>query len=417
MSDTPKTSAEETKADAKKKDSFSLKNRIIWTVVFIVIAALSVWAGVAQSGSCSFKSFFEFVKGSNPWWLLSATLSMLGFIIFEGIALIYVCRAMGYKTGFKGGFVYSAADIYVSAITPSATGGQPASAYFMIKDGLPGTVVTAALICNLVMYTSAIVVMGGFAVLVNPTAFFGFGTVSKILIIAGIVTQLALLSFFIMLLTKKGLMQKLCAGFVKLLGKLHIIRKVDKTLAKLQKKMDEYSEKTDLLKGKGKLLLVVFIFNLLQRISQVAVTPLTYLASGGELKKAFDVFITQIYVLMGANCVPIPGAVGVTDYLMLDGFQMMGIENYEFLELFSRFLSFYMCIIICGITLLFSCISYSDKRRNRKLEVKKYDRNLRLYGCFNLPFSAFGRNGNSGITKWSRTSLFRYILFAVLRSL
>ena len=151
MSDTQKTSAEETNADAKKKDSFSLKNRIIWTVVFIVIAALSVWAVVAQSGSFSFKSFFEFVKGSNPWWLLSATLSMLGFIIFEGIALIYVCRAMGYKTGFKGGFVYSAADIYVSAITPSATGGQPASAYFMIKDGLPGTVVTAALISTLVM--------------------------------------------------------------------------------------------------------------------------------------------------------------------------------------------------------------------------------------------------------------------------
>lgn len=370
MSDTQKTSAEATNADAKKKDSFSLKNRIIWTIVFIVIAALSVWAVVAQSGSFSFKSFFEFVKGSNPWWLLSATLSMLGFIIFEGVALIYVCRAMGYKTGFKGGFVYSAADIYVSAITPSATGGQPASAYFMIKDGIPGTVVTAALICNLVMYTSAIVVMGSFAVLVNPTAFFGFSTVSKILIIAGIVTQLALLSFFIMLLTKKGLMQKLCAGFVKFLGKLRIIRKVDKTLAKLQKKMDEYSEKTDLLKGKGKLLLVVFIFNLLQRLSQVAVTPLTYLASGGELKKAFDVFITQIYVLMGANCVPIPGAVGVTDYLMLDGFQMMGIGNYEFLELFSRFLSFYMCIIICGITLLFSCISYSDKRRNRKQEVK-----------------------------------------------
>lgn len=361
-----KNSNDSSVSSASKKNSFSLKNRIVWTVVFIIIAALSVWAVVAQSESFSFKSFAEFVKNSNPCWLISATVSMLGFIFFEAFALIYVCRAMGYKTGLRGGFVYSAADIYVSAITPSATGGQPASAYFMIKDSIPGTVVTAALICNLVMYTSAIVVMGIFAVLARPLTFFGFGTVSKILIIAGIITQLFLLMFFVMLLTKKGLMQKLCAGFVKFLGKLHIIRKVDKTLAKLQKKMDEYSEKTEHLRGKGKLLFVVFIFNLLQRLSQVAVTPLTYLASGGDLKSAFDVFVTQIYVLIGSNCVPIPGAVGVTDYLMLDGFQMMGIENYEFLELFSRFLSFYMCIIICGITLLFSCISYSDKRRKNK---------------------------------------------------
>lgn len=363
MSDIENLSAEAAKTDAKKKDSFSLKNRIIWTVIFIVIAALSIWAVVAQSSSFSLKSFMEFVKNSNPVWLTSAVFSMLGFIFFEGFALIYVCRAMGYKIGFKGGFVYSAADIYVSAITPSATGGQPASAYFMMKDNIPVTVVTAALICNLVMYTSAIVVMGVFAIFVNLGAFFGFSILSKILIIAGIVTQLFLLLFFVMLLTKKGLMQKLCAGFVKFLGKLHIIRKVDKTLARLQKKMDDYSKHTELLRGKGKLLFVVFLFNLLQRLSQVLVTPLTFLASGGELSKAFDVFVTQIYVLIGANCVPIPGAIGVTDYLMLDGFQMMGIKRFEFLELFSRFLSFYMCIIICGITLLFSCISYSDKRR------------------------------------------------------
>ena len=365
MSNTPNAPENQSKSGAKNKDSFSLKNRIIWTVVFIVIAALSIWAVTAQSGNFSLEKFWEFVKNSNPVWLVSAIISMFGFIIFEGVALVYVCHAFGYKTSFKGGFVYSAADIYVSAITPSATGGQPASAYFMMKDNIPGTVVTAALICNLVMYTSAIVVMGIFAALANLGTFFGFSTVSKILIIAGVVTQLVLLLFFVMLLTKKGLMQNICAGFVKFLGKLHIIRKVDKTLLKLQKKMDDYSQKTDLLKGKGKILAVVFIFNLLQRLSQVLVTPLTYLASGGELSKAFDVFVTQIYVLLGANCVPIPGAVGVTDYLMLDGFEMMGIQNHEFLELFSRFLSFYMCIIICGITLLISCISYSDKKRKK----------------------------------------------------
>ena len=368
MSDTQKAPIEQNASGEKKKESFNLKNRIIWTVVFIVIAALSIWAVVAQSGNFSLKSFWDFVKNSNPWWLASAIISMLGFIFFEGFALIYVCRALGYKTGFKGGFVYSAADIYVSAITPSATGGQPACAYFMMKDGIPGTVVTAALICNLVMYTSAIVVMGVFAIFANLNTFFGFSGLSKILIVAGIVTQVFLLLFFIMLLTKKGLMQSLCTGFIKFLGRLHIIRKVDKTLAKVQNKMNNYSKNTELLKGKGKLLIIVFIFNLLQRLSQVLVTPLTYLASGGELSKAFDVFVTQIYVLLGANCVPIPGAVGVTDYLMLDGFQMMGIQNYEFLELFSRFLSFYMCIIICGITLLISCITYSDKRRKKQVQ-------------------------------------------------
>ena len=365
MADTQKNSAGNT-ADAQKSEGFGAKNRILWTIVFIVIAALSIWAVISQTGNFSFKSFAEFVKNSNPYWLAGAVISMLGFIFFEAFALIYICRAFGYKTGLKSGFVYSAADIYVSAITPSATGGQPASAYFMMKDGMPGTFVTAALICNLVMYTSAMVVLGLIAVLLSLKTFFGFGIISKLLIALGIVAQIGLLVFFIMVLLKKGLLEKLCASVLKFLGKLHIIRKVDKKLAKLQKKMDAYSEHTSLLRGQGKLLFMVFIFNLLQRFCQILVTPLTYLASGGELSKAVDVFITQVYVVLGSNCVPIPGGMGVTDYLMLDGFEKLGIANYEFLELFSRFLSFYMCIIICGITILVSCVTYSDKARSKK---------------------------------------------------
>ena len=365
LSDTQNTSVEASNKN-EKSSSFSLKNRILWTLVFVAIAALSIWAIVSQTKDFSFKEFLLFVKNSNPYWLGAAIVSMLGFVFFEAFALIYICRAFGYKTGLKGGFVYSAADIYVSAITPSATGGQPASAFFMIKDGMPGTFVTAALVCNLLMYTSAIVALGLFATLANFGAFLGFSIVSKILIISGVIIQLFLFSFFIMILFKKGLLEKLCAVVVKFFGKIRLVRNVDSTLAKLNVKMDSYSKHTSMLKGKGKLFAVVFIFNLLQRLCIVLVTPLTYLAAGGELSRAYDVFITQIYVLLGANCVPIPGAIGVTDYLMLDGFQMMGIQNFQFLELFSRFLSFYMCIIICGIALFCSCISYSDKMKKRK---------------------------------------------------
>ena len=71
--------------------------------------------------------------------ILLASVSMLGFIYFEGEALRVLVRHMGYPAKRSHGFVYSAADVYFSAITPSASGGQPASAYFMLKDGIAGT--------------------------------------------------------------------------------------------------------------------------------------------------------------------------------------------------------------------------------------------------------------------------------------
>ncbi len=352
---TPNATKEQAKASFGKK--------AWWTLAFVAIAALSIWAVVSQTKDFSVSKFIDFVKSADIIWLITAVVSMLGFIFFEAAALLCICNAFGYRQGLRKGFVYSAADIYFSAITPSATGGQPASAFFMIKDGVPGVFVTVALVANLVMYTASIVVMGLFALIFGFGALLEFSAPSVVLIIIGFVAQVALLMFFIMLLVKKGLMKALCSAAIKFLGKLHILRNVDAKLKKMGLWMDEYSKNTSMLKGKSKMLFIVFIFNLLQRLSQTLVTPLTALASGSSFSEAYDLLITQIYVLVGANCVPIPGAMGVTDYLMLDGFKHLGVKDPAFLELFSRSLSFYMCIIICGITVLLSYCTLSKRRK------------------------------------------------------
>lgn len=354
------------KPKENQHNDINIKNKALWSIVFIVIAVASVWAVVSQTENFSLESFLEFVKSANPLWLTTSIISMLGFIFFEGFALIVICRSYGYKTTLKDGFIFSASDIYFSAITPSATGGQPASAFFMIKSGMPGTFVTVALVANLVMYTAAIVVLSIFVLLFAPGLLSNFGSVSKILISVGFLMQVALLTFFILLLTKKGIMRALCSGTIKLLGKLKIVRKVDKKLAKMEQTIESYSSHAQMLKGKGKMLWLVFLFNLLQRISQLLVSPLTYLASGGSFTEAIDVFLTQTYVLMGANSIPIPGSMGVTDGLMIDGFENLSIIDPEYLELLSRSISFYMSVLICGVAVLISYFALSVKNKKEK---------------------------------------------------
>ncbi len=354
----------------KPKDNqhndINIKNKALWTVAFIVIAAVSIWAVVSQTENFSLESFFGFIKSANPLWIVASVVSMLGFIFFEGFALIVICRSFGYKTTLKDGFVYSASDIYFSAITPSATGGQPASAFFMMKSGMPGTFVTVALVANLVMYTAAIVVLSMCVLLFCPGLLSNFGSVSKILITVGFLMQVALLTFFILLLTKKSIMRAICCGTIKFLGKLKVVRRVDKKLEKIERKIENYSSHAKMLKGKGKMLWLVFLFNLLQRISQILVSPLTHLASGGSFSEAVDVFFTQIYVLMGANSIPIPGSMGVTDGLMIDGFENLNVLDPEYLELLSRSISFYMSVLICGVAVLISyfLLSLKNKKEN-----------------------------------------------------
>lgn len=69
-----------------------------------------------------------------------------------------------------------------------------------------------------------------------------------------------------------------------------------------------------------------------------------------------------------SNCVPIPGAIGVADYLMLSGYQeLMSKSDAYHLEILSRGLSFYGCMMISMITVLigYICLRKKEVRRDK----------------------------------------------------
>jgi uncharacterized protein (TIRG00374 family) len=136
--------------------------------------------------------------------------------------------------------------------------------------------------------------------------------------------------------------------------RIRIIRRdPEKKLEKLDSAMEKYRIYAEMLSGHKRALAVAFLFNFIQRASQIAVTMFTYLAAGGDPAKATELWALQGYVVLGSNCVPIPGAMGVSDYIMLDGFRsIMSESDAVNLELLSRSCSFYICILLCGISTL-----------------------------------------------------------------
>ena len=341
------------------------KNKLLWTFISIAIAALTIWAVMSQGKTFSFEAFVDFLVNANPTYIFVTILMMLIYISTGGLALLSLCKSFGYKKKFGNGFAYMSADLYFSAITPSATGGQPASAFFMIKDGINSEFVTVALISNLMMFNIGTVIIGGICLLANATIITSFGLISKILIAIGFIIQISLCAIFLLLLNKPKILHVICSGFIKFLSKIRIIKNAEKHRTKLEEWINGYSQHAKLLNGRKKLLIKVFFYNLAQRVSQAFITVLTYLATGGSIKRIFDVFCIHIFTMMGAYCIPIPGAMGVTDYLLIDGFgQITSMQNAVNLDLLSRTFSFYLCIIVCGITVLIKYLSY--KRRKNK---------------------------------------------------
>lgn len=342
------------------------KKQWLFTLLFIFIAAISVLAIVSQSRDFSLGNFVDYIQHASLPWLLAALISMIGFIVFEAIALLLLCKAYNHKRSFWQGCSYSVSDIYFSAITPSATGGQPASAYFMMKDGMNGMMATALLVVNIMMYTLAIVAIGFICFIFRFDYFMQYSTVSKILIAFGFLLQILLFIFFYMLLKKEKLLYKICNVCLVFLCKIKLLRNKEAKQKKLGDYMARYSEYSKIITGHRKALFGCFIFNFLQRIAQIFVTVFVYMATAGQgLLESAELAFLQGYVVIGANCIPIPGSIGVSDFLMLDGFSnMMDRSQAVNLELLSRSFSFYACVILCGIAMLVSyCVIKRKERR------------------------------------------------------
>ncbi len=344
-----------------------VKSKIFWGILFVFIAAFSIWAVVGQNKEFSFGKFVSYITGSFNIYLILAFVCSFGFIFFEGLAVICICKSMGYKRGLKQGFVYAASDAYFSAITPSATGGQPASAFFMKKTGIPLSVSTVVLIVNVMMYTLSVMFFGIFSFVFDFNLFMSFDIFSRTLIILGICTQVIFIIFLLFILKKAGIIYRVGCAVIDFLGKLKLIRKKESKKAKLLAYIDSYRACSAAVKGKKKMLISAFLLNLMQRISIMAVLLFSYLATGGSWGNAAEVWATQGLVTLGANSVPIPGSMGIVDYILLDGLQnFMDESSAVYLELLSRGISFYFCVIFSGLATLLAYLIIRFRRKKHK---------------------------------------------------
>ncbi len=346
------------------------KKTFVWMLVFVALIVLTIYVMASQSKSFSFDNLLETIGGMNPATIILAFLGMLGFIFFEGYALVIILRVFGYKRQVRKSWLYAAPDVYFSAITPSATGGQPASAFFMHNDKIPAAVSTIALILNLTFYTASIIVVGIICWLINPTILGNFKPGSILLITVGFFVQLGLCILFILLMYKEQIIKKITAFIIKVLTKLHVVKRAEKYFKKLDKMEVQYRQCASLILQNKKELSKAFLCNILQRVSQILVSVFVFIGVTGGFKDALNSFATQGYVAIGSNAVPIPGAVGAADWLYIDGFENLLGKNVEHklvsMELVSRGISFYVCVLACGIFTFTAYILHNIRKKKKE---------------------------------------------------
>ncbi|MDO4621110.1 MAG: lysylphosphatidylglycerol synthase transmembrane domain-containing protein [Lachnospiraceae bacterium] len=343
------------------------KRKFLWAILSYLIAVASIWMVIRQSKNFDIKELLANIRSMQKGWLLLSFFCMFGFIWFEGFAIVKIAEKLGEKPKVRFGTLYGAADVYFSAITPSASGGQPASAYFMLKDGIKSAVVTIVLLLNLVIYNLALLSLGAICFFVSGKMLGQVSIEFQILEVIGTLVLIGLSIVFVLAIYKEQILYRIGDGLISVLTHLKLMKNGEKRRKHLHHTIEEYKECAAVLSGNKRLLLTAFLLNLMQRLSQLAVTFTVFMSCGKGPVLSAKAMMMQTFVAVGSNSVPIPGAMGVADYMMLDGFKrLIGSADAVRMELLCRGITFYGCVLTGGILTAAGYIRRKNKNVSRK---------------------------------------------------
>ncbi len=339
---------------AKKKVSKSIKKQLLNIGFLVILIAVTVIV-IFTATDIKFGDIFKFLGNCNPWWIVGALGLTIASVLFEAVSIYFIMRGLGAKRNFYKATCYTTADLYYSAITPSGTGGQPASIYYMVKDGINAGKASFGLVFNLAGYTLSIIIIGAVSFAVRPGIFATVGMggdwFPQVLIIAGCVIQGLLLAFFIGCMFWGKAVKKAGNGIITLLTKIHIIKKPDKWRDKLSHEVDLYKDCLYEIRNHPGMSIINVFANLGQRVCHVLIPVFVILAQQPNAD-VWGLCACSALIIIGYNSIPLPGGVGVYEYLYVSIYATAGLGDKTFVLaalMVSRFISYYLIMIVCGL--------------------------------------------------------------------
>ena len=294
------------------------RKKIIFNGVFLaVVFALTIY-GVFHGEDLS--SMMDAIHRADKRWLIPGIALVAFFIWGESIIIWYMMRSSGIQLKKRTCFLFSSVGFFFSCITPSASGGQPMQIYYMKKEKISIPVSTVILMIVTITYKLVRVVIG------IGIAIFGRGFLHKYLegilpvFYLGLALNIFCVTFMTILVFHPLLAKAIMVKGMKLLERLHLVKKKDGRLKKLEDSMDTYRNTAAYLKNNPFVIVKVIGITFIQRMALFAVTWFVYQAFGLHGTGFWEILFLQAVISVSVDMLPLPGGMGISETLFLNIF-------------------------------------------------------------------------------------------------
>jgi len=338
----------ENKEHIKKNSTKKLiKNTVLFTLL-IILTYYFIFKKIDRKG------LQEALQYTNIWFLLIAAMLASGHILFEALNHYRTLSTLGEKVSPKQAIKYGIVGFFFSAITPAASGGQPVQILYMHKDKIKYTNATISILLQSFAYLTMMAMLGLFGYILNYDYISNLGFVEYFFFI-GLLVNAGIITITLFAMFSKQAASKV-VNFVYKIFKAINSDKAEIFKRKINVQLSEYHESAKAIVNNRGLMIKTFLTSAMQLISYHSVTFFVYLALGIKLTKTFNYIKTtslQAVLYLSVSILPLPGTVGVNE----TGFSLLYnpiiAKNYvDSAMLLSRGISFYLFVLITGITLV-----------------------------------------------------------------
>lgn len=336
------------------------KKNIFNTIFFLLIVGITFYLLLKDQ---EIPLIVDSIRRANIVYLLLGFAAVIVFVYCEAVIIYYMMKKLHNPLGIISCIKYSFIGFFFSCITPGATGGQPAQLYYMKQDKANLGVATLVLLEVTIAYKSILIFIGMLVLTIKKRFVFHYLGKNIFFLYFGVITNIVVVFGLAMLIFHTKTVRKLVIKLISFLTSINIIKDKENTIEKANVAFSRYNEGALFLKKHKKIMAIVFLITLVQRIALFSVTYYVYRAFGLSEYGIVDIVVLQSIISIAVDMLPLPGGIGISENLFLIIFKKIFKGSLIIPGmLLSRGISYYGLLIISAVVTIVVQIRYSYRK-------------------------------------------------------
>ena len=279
----------------------------------LLILALMAGSGWLLLRDQPLSGLLEALGQVRPGYVVLGLGLMLCFVGCEAMCSKLILGRLGHRLPYRQCLGYSFVGFYVSSITPSSTGGQPAQIYYMSRDGVPAAHGSLDMLLIAVCYQVTALAYAGISFALLPGVRQGLGTGLGLLLLYGGSVMLLLTLGMLCMMFLPGVAERGVGGLIRLGARLGLLRRREAAEEKAARQLAAYRQGAECVRQNLSLVPALLGITFVQLTALYAVPYAVYLGFGLRGAGLFELAGTQAIVAVAVGLLPLPGAVGAAE--------------------------------------------------------------------------------------------------------